>query len=424
MFELATQRARGAIAILLITASAMAILLGQSLLQPVGAYAAPLEQPKPTTHPVEGRENCLMCHQPGAGVKPAPADHAGRPKESCTTCHQPAAAAAQPAAAPAQPAAPAAAPAKAAPAAPAQAAQPAASAPAAAAPAAPAAAAPAAPVKVDPATSTAACRTCHNRPEFATVAEIGARSDTQKELDANRVYAHRSIGCATCHAGDPHKNPTPVTKTSIAEACGQCHVTQRQAHEKSVHGQSLAAGGKDAATCIDCHSTQNTPHSIARVLSTDSPVYRGSVASTCAKCHAKTELMDKYDVPTEVYKSYMTTFHGKANVLSPYEITQHPKATCINCHGYHDIKSADDPTSPVAKANLPTTCGGCHPGAGEQFASGWLGHKEATPEQFPAVYFAERFFFFFTSSVLTFGVIFMVALELGSWILRRKPTEH
>ncbi len=39
-------------------------------------------------------------------------------------------------------------------------------------------------------------------------------------------------------------------------------------------------------------------------------------------------------------------------------------------------------------------------------------------------YFAERFFFFFTSSVLTFGIIFMVALELGSWILRRKPTEH
>ena len=36
------------------------------------------------------------------------------------------------------------------------------------------------------------------------------------------------------------------------------------------------------------------------------------------------------------------------------------------------------------------------------------------------VYFAERFFFFLTSSVLTFGFIFMVALELGSWIVRRR----
>jgi nitrate/TMAO reductase-like tetraheme cytochrome c subunit len=411
MSELATLRSRGVLAGFLIAACAMAVLLGQSLLHPAGAYAAPLEQPKPMSHPVAGRENCLMCHQPGGGVKPAPSDHAGRTAETCTTCHVPPADSAQPAAAGAQPAVGA---------------QPSAasSQPAGAGEAQPVTAAPQAQSPADPAAASVACRACHKQPEFDTVAEDTSKSDTAKELDADRTYAHSTIACVTCHTGDPHKNPTPVTKNSIADACGKCHVEERAEHEKSVHGQSLAAGGKDAATCIDCHSTQNTPHSIARVLSTDSPVYRGSIASTCAKCHAKTDVMQKYDVPTEVYKTYMTTFHGKANVLSPYEITQHPKATCINCHGYHDIKAADDPTSPVAKANLPATCGGCHPGAGEQFAAGWMGHKEATPQQFPAVYFAERFFFVLTSSVLTFGFIFMVALELGSWIIRRKPTEH
>ena len=44
--------------------------------------------------------------------------------------------------------------------------------------------------------------------------------------------------------------------------------------------------------------------------------------------------------------------------------------------------------------------------------------------EFPIVYFAERFFVTLTSTVLTFGFIFMVALELGSWILRRKNTQH
>lgn len=272
---------------------------------------------------------------------------------------------------------------------------------------------------VDAVAASAACRGCHTTHEFDAVSESSSRPDTVKQLGSDRVYAHRSIACVTCHQGDPHKTMAPVTKVSIADACGQCHTSQRQEHVASIHGQSLAAGGKDAATCIDCHSTQNTPHSIARVLSPESPAYRGSVAATCAKCHAKTEVMEQYGVPTEVYKTYMATFHGKANVLSPYEITQHPKATCVNCHGYHDIKSDSDPASPVAPANLANTCGGCHPGAGEQFAAGWLGHKEATPQQFPAVYFAERFFFILTSSVLTFGFIFMVALELGSWIVRR-----
>ncbi len=424
MFGMPRRRSRGVLVVTLISACAALILLGQMFSQPAGVYAAPSGQIKPTTHPVEGRENCVMCHQPGGGVKPSPADHAGRTKETCLTCHQ--AQGAAPAAAPAQPAAP-----------PAQQAQPAAT-PAQqpatqeqpktepAAPAKPTVATDPAPEasKVDLASATATCRTCHNKPEFNIVAEVSSRPDTVKQLESDRTYAHREIACVTCHQGDPHKTMAPVTKQSIADACGRCHTAERQEHVQSVHGQSLASGGKDAATCIDCHSTQNTPHSIARVLSPDSPAYRGSIASTCAKCHAKTEVMQQYGVPTEVYKTYMTTFHGKANVLSPYEITQHPKATCVNCHGYHDIRADSDPNSPVAPANLANTCGGCHPGAGERFASGWLGHKEATPQQFPAVYFAERFFFFFTSSVLTFGFIFMVALELGSWILRRKSGQH
>jgi len=390
----------GVLVATLIPALAAVILLGQQLVLPGRALAAPSAQIKPLSHPVEGRENCLMCHQPGGGVKPAPADHAGRPKESCLSCHT----------APSGPA-------------PAASTQPQQGQTPAATPTR--TSKPADQSKVDPIKASAACRACHNTPEFSTVSEATPDvPDTVKQLEADHSYAHRQIACVTCHQGDPHQAMTPVTKESIADACGRCHIAERQEHIQSVHGQSLASGGKDAATCIDCHSTQNTPHSIARVLSPDSPAYRGSIASTCAKCHAKTEVMQQYGVPTEVYKTYMATFHGKANVLSPYEITQHPKATCVNCHGYHDIKPDSDPTSPVAPANLAKTCAGCHPGAGEQFAAGWLGHKEATPEQFPAVYFAERFFFFLTSSVLTFGFIFMVALELGSWILRRRSGQH
>ena len=476
MFELATRRPRGVVVTILISTCAALVLLGQPLWQPARADAAPSEQAKPISHPLEGRENCTACHQLGAGVKAMPADHAGRTSDSCLMCHKQSQAASPAQPATSTPSRPATAPTASA-ALPADTPTPSSQTasttggpkpiphsiqgrencltchtPGAGLKPSPVdhagrgsdtcvichkaaegrnsggAAEAAEPVKArptpDPVKASVGCRGCHNQPEFQIVSNISSQPDTVKQLEPDREYAHRMIACVTCHSDDPHQDMAPITKESIAEACGKCHVQERQEHESSVHGQSLAAGGKDAATCIDCHSTQNNPHSIARVLSPDSPAYRASVASTCAKCHAKNEVMAKYDVPTEVYKTYMATFHGKANVLSPYEITQHPKATCINCHGYHDIKAESDPTSPVNKANLPATCGGCHPGAGEQFAAGWLGHKEATPQQFPVVYFAERFFFFLTSSVLTFGFIFMVALQLGSWILRRKSSDR
>jgi hypothetical protein len=399
MFELATRRSRGLLVAALITACTAVIMLGQ-----MSAYAAPAQLASPTPHPAEGRENCLSCHPVGGGSALAsPADHSGRANETCLMCHQLQGAAPAAASAPAQPATQATAPAQ----------------PAIQATAPAQAQATAAPVM-----SSDTCRTCHTKPEYTIVSVNSGRSDIQKQLETDRSYAHRFIECATCHGGNPHAQMTPITKTSIAEACGQCHTSQLTAHVNSIHGESLSSGGKDAASCVDCHSTKDSPHAITRVLSPESSSYRASIAATCAKCHAREDVMERYGVPTEVYKTYMHTFHGKANVLSPYEITQHPKATCINCHGYHDIKDERHPESPVNPVNLPATCGSCHPGAGEKFAASWMGHKEASPEQFPVVYFAERFFFFLTTTVLAFGFIFMVALELGSWIVRRRGSGH
>jgi hypothetical protein len=37
-------------------------------------------------HPLEGREDCLMCHAEG-GTLPYPPDHVGRPSSTCLVCH-------------------------------------------------------------------------------------------------------------------------------------------------------------------------------------------------------------------------------------------------------------------------------------------------------------------------------------------------
>jgi hypothetical protein len=39
------------------------------------------------THELEGRDDCLMCHDPEGQVRPAPADHADYANEQCIVCH-------------------------------------------------------------------------------------------------------------------------------------------------------------------------------------------------------------------------------------------------------------------------------------------------------------------------------------------------
>ena len=120
--------------------------------------------------------------------------------------------------------------------------------------------------------------------------------------------------------------------------------------------------------------------------------------------------MTNYGIVEKVYESYMRSFHGKAMQLGTYEITQLDKATCSNCHGFHDVKSVSDPTSPVAGLdNLASTCEKCHIGAGATFAAGFLGHKEASADNNPAVYYTELLFTILLSTVVAFGALVVIA---------------
>jgi len=54
------------------------------------APAAASTGPSQMTHPVAGRENCLMCHGQGiGGAARVPADHVDRSNDGCQMCHKP-----------------------------------------------------------------------------------------------------------------------------------------------------------------------------------------------------------------------------------------------------------------------------------------------------------------------------------------------
>lgn len=253
------------------------------------------------------------------------------------------------------------------------------------------------------------CLACHGNPDLTKTSSEGQKIALYVNPEAVNTAAHRYIDCTSCHTSQPHQIDTPLTKLSLAGKCGSCHQHQYKLHLESIHGQQLVQGNPDVATCVDCHSPAGNPHSVIRVLEFDAPTYKKNIAQTCAKCHGNEVLMASYGIVEKVYESYMRSFHGKAMQLGTYEMTQLDKATCTNCHGVHDIKSANDPTSPVAGLeNLAKTCEQCHSGAGTNFASGFLGHQEASPENIPVAHYAEIFFSILLISVVSFGAVIVI----------------
>ncbi|MFC2059777.1 hypothetical protein ACFLTZ_01625 [Chloroflexota bacterium] len=257
------------------------------------------------------------------------------------------------------------------------------------------------------------CLSCHGAPDLARTGAEGETISLYVSKESVNTAAHRFIDCTTCHTDEPHKVVTPLNKLSLAQKCGSCHQHQYQSHLESIHGQQLVQGNSDVATCVDCHSAEGNPHSVIRVLEYSAPAYKKNIAQTCAKCHGNEELMANYGIVEKVYESYLRSFHGKAMQLGAYEITQLDKATCTNCHGVHNITSVIDPGSPVSGLdNLAKTCEQCHAGAGVEFASSFLGHKEASPENIPVAHYVRIIYTILLISVISFGAFLTITATI------------
>jgi len=90
-----------------------------------------------------------------------------------------------------------------------------------------------------------------------------------------------------------------------------------------------------------------------------SAVYHLNLPKTCSQCHSAGKLPaeDKVSV-TNAFELYTDSIHGKAVLKSGLLVS----ASCDSCHGAHDILPKSDPSSRVAHANVPATCGKCHAG--------------------------------------------------------------
>jgi cytochrome c553 len=159
-----------------------------------------------------------------------------------------------------------------------------------------------------------------------------------------------------------------------------------------------------------CHGAQH--------LQRHNASFRQASVDLCARCHADKQLMSKYDISADVFKTYLDDFHGKTVGFYQEEKSEvwPDVAVCTDCHGVHDIKEVDDPDSPVIKQNLVTTCRKCHENAEANFSSAWLSHYEPSLEKAPLV-FAVKQYYKFLIPAMVLGLALNIILDL--WRLAR-----
>jgi nitrate/TMAO reductase-like tetraheme cytochrome c subunit len=122
--------------------------------------------------------------------------------------------------------------------------------------------------------------------------------------------------CLTCH-GDP----------SMTRANGTSVVVPTDPFTASVHGPMA---------CVNCHMDLEKQ--------TEWPHADRLAAVQCAMCHE------------EPVAKYTTGVHATAIRDRPGSLA----ATCVDCHGTHDIRASSDFASRTHHLKVPETCGRCH----------------------------------------------------------------
>lgn len=255
-----------------------------------------------------------------------------------------------------------------------------------------------------------ACRRCHFDKYTKTLESIHYSILSQGNLKAPV--------CTDCH-GSHTVVQARADKLQSSRRCGRCHQEVYQIYTKSVHGTALIAENNlDVPICADCH----TAHTIIGAHTQD---YTDRVPEICGKCHSDVALMGKYGLYPGVVTSYLQDFHGVTLQLYQRQkngdgaaASRRSIATCVDCHGIHDITKTTGPSSNLVKARLVKRCEKCHPGATEDFPDAWLSHYEPSLSNAPLVYLINLTYQVFIPFMLI-GLVLQILLHIWRYAVNR-----
>ncbi|MBV6511376.1 MAG: hypothetical protein FMNOHCHN_00856 [Ignavibacteriaceae bacterium] len=161
----------------------------------------------------------------------------------------------------------------------------------------------------------------------------------------------KAYDCKGCH-GTHEVQRVKKAGASGDLSCVKCHAEQDAEFKHSAHYRSIEKGVKAFNDCQSCHATPITLSS----MNGDTLATKRAEEKLCLSCHLDApEVRSQFSTSQAFIKAYDNSVHGKALMKGNAKA-----AGCVDCHGAHDINKGTDPTSPVAKKNIPETCGKCH----------------------------------------------------------------
>ena len=215
----------------------------------------------------------------------------------------------------------------------------------------------------------ATCGACHSQKFVMEKSGLSVQTvaSYQQSVHGHAVAngSEKAAVCTDCHGTheilDAKDAKSSIFKFNVPLTCGKCHDQISKEFQQSIHGQAIAKANWQAPVCTDCHGI----HSIKAHNDPNSPVSAQNVAqATCARCHEGVRLSQEFGVQGRRATTYLASYHGLASRLGSQVV-----ANCASCHGTHSIFPSSDPRSTIHPSNLARTCGQCHPGVTEKFAS-------------------------------------------------------
>jgi hypothetical protein len=261
------------------------------------------------------------------------------------------------------------------------------------------------------------CVRCHTDPAVVARHKLPAPQHIKDYEQSIHWASREKVGgvayCTSCHGSHsilPSSDPnSSVNRWNVPQTCGKCHDAIYSQFKGSIHGQAYLQRNKDAPGCTDCHGA----HKILGKADANSPTYPTHIAATCLRCHDKGLVSSDLIAPGMRGKTYYSSYHGIASSMGDTTV-----ANCASCHGAHNILKASDPLSSVNPANIPRTCGACHPGAGVNFSLGKIHVMGPTATSWIAGFIGNVYTLVIAGVVC--GLFALIALDLYGRFRRRK----
>lgn len=176
---------------------------------------------------------------------------------------------------------------------------------------------------------------------LAAVARVAVAQDNEcaecHEEVVHQSEPHREVACSECHTNVTEEHDDDdLEPLTDAEACGDCHRRDIRTLGRSVHDGEAACG--------ECHGD---PHSMHAAADPASAMSRVNQVENCGECHTE---------PDGLIDGFRTSVHGHGLLKAGLS----GSASCVDCHGAHNMKPLTSDQALTSHKNAPEMCGECH----------------------------------------------------------------